>query len=118
MVEMYCVKCRAKRQVKDYDEVTTKNGKHGIRAKCPVCDAKMFKFMKKDIKGKGIFDGLNPFNSSPNDNGLFYGNNNFSQMMEDKRLERQGINPRTDINLIWDNLRNKYYDRSTRKIID
>ena len=24
MVEMYCVKCRAKRQVKDYDEVTTK----------------------------------------------------------------------------------------------
>jgi len=48
MVEMYCVKCRAKRQVKDYDEVTTKNGKHGIRAKCPVCDAKMFKFVKKN----------------------------------------------------------------------
>jgi len=41
---MYCVKCRAKRDVGDkFEVVTMKNGKKAARGVCPVCGTKMFK---------------------------------------------------------------------------
>jgi RNase P subunit RPR2 len=48
MVEMFCVKCKAKRTVPD-DQVThekTAKGRSMIRATCPVCGTKMVKFTK------------------------------------------------------------------------
>ena len=44
MATLYCVKCRAKRDVGDkYEEVTMKNGKKAVKAVCPECGTKMFK---------------------------------------------------------------------------
>jgi len=41
---MYCVKCRAKKDVgNDFQTVTMKNGKKAARANCPTCGTKMFK---------------------------------------------------------------------------
>lgn len=42
-MEAYCVKCKAKREVKDPVEVTMKNGKPAVQGTCPVCGTKMFK---------------------------------------------------------------------------
>jgi hypothetical protein len=50
---MYCVKCRAKRDVeednKDHEvaHVTMKNGKPALKAKCPVCGTGMYKIGSK-----------------------------------------------------------------------
>ena len=41
--KMYCVKCRAKRDGKDHEKVTMKNGKPATRAKCEVCGTTMFR---------------------------------------------------------------------------
>ena len=35
--EAYCVKCKAKREMKDAAAVTLKNGKPATKGKCPVC---------------------------------------------------------------------------------
>lgn len=43
MVEGYCMKCKAKREIKDPEQVTMKNGKPAIKGKCPDCGTKMFK---------------------------------------------------------------------------
>ena len=37
MVQAYCVKCKAKREMKDAVAVTLKNGKPAMKGKCPVC---------------------------------------------------------------------------------
>lgn len=37
MVQAYCVKCKAKREMKDAAAVTLKNGKPAMKGKCPVC---------------------------------------------------------------------------------
>ncbi len=37
MVQAYCVKCKAKREMKDASPVTLKNGKPATKGKCPVC---------------------------------------------------------------------------------
>ncbi len=42
-VEAYCVKCKAKRKMKDAKEVTMKNGKKAKTGPCSVCGTKMFK---------------------------------------------------------------------------
>lgn len=42
---MYCVKCRAKREGKNKEEVTMKNGKKATRAVCEVCGTKMTKIV-------------------------------------------------------------------------
>ena len=49
MVEAYCVKCKAKREMKDATEVEMK-GKGGtkrraMKGKCPVCGTTMFRIM-------------------------------------------------------------------------
>ena len=37
MVQAYCVKCKAKREMKDPVAVTLKNGKPATKGECPVC---------------------------------------------------------------------------------
>lgn len=43
MATMYCVKCRAKREVSNPEKVTMKNGKPAMKGKCPVCGTSMFR---------------------------------------------------------------------------
>ena len=41
--KMYCVKCREKRDGKDLEKVTMKNGKPATKGKCEVCGTTMFR---------------------------------------------------------------------------
>ncbi|GIW08393.1 MAG: hypothetical protein KatS3mg060_3198 [Dehalococcoidia bacterium] len=41
--EAYCVKCKAKREMKDAKQVQMKNGKPATEGTCPVCGTKMFR---------------------------------------------------------------------------
>lgn len=43
MVTGYCVKCKAKREMKDAKAVTLKNGKPAVKGVCPKCGTQMFK---------------------------------------------------------------------------
>jgi hypothetical protein len=42
----YCVKCRAKREIKNARAVTLKNGRPATQGICPVCGTKMFRIGK------------------------------------------------------------------------
>jgi len=46
-MEGYCVKCKAKREIKNPTQVTLKNGKPAIRGVCSVCGTKIFIVGKK-----------------------------------------------------------------------
>ena len=65
MAEAYCVKCKAKREMKDSKEVEM-NGKGGkkraaMKGTCPVCGTGMFKILgmkkqrNKKHSNKGVF---------------------------------------------------------------
>ena len=41
--EGYCVKCKAKRQMKGESQVTMKNGRPATKGTCSVCGTKMFR---------------------------------------------------------------------------
>ena len=45
MISMYCVKCRAKKELKEEEteKVTMKNGKPARKAKCPTCGTGLYK---------------------------------------------------------------------------
>ena len=43
----YCVKCRAKKIMKDVEEVTMKNGCLAAKGTCPDCGTRMFRFLPK-----------------------------------------------------------------------
>jgi len=45
-MEAYCVKCRAKREMKNTKAVTLKNGKPATQGVCPVCGTKIFRIGK------------------------------------------------------------------------
>ncbi len=45
MPEGYCVKCKAKKEIADAVEVTTKNGRKAIKGKCPTCGTVMYKIL-------------------------------------------------------------------------
>lgn len=45
-VEGYCVKCKAKKVMKNPKEVTMKNGRPAVNGTCPDCGTKMFKIGK------------------------------------------------------------------------
>ena len=47
MVEGYCVKCKAKRNMKDSEETVMKNGMKAARGKCPECGTGMYKILGK-----------------------------------------------------------------------
>lgn len=44
-VEAYCVKCKAKRDMKEPAEVTMANGRKAMKGTCPTCGTGMFKIM-------------------------------------------------------------------------
>jgi hypothetical protein len=43
----YCVKCKAKREMKDEQEVTMKNGRKAVKGKCPTCGTGMYSILGK-----------------------------------------------------------------------
>ncbi len=45
-MQAYCVKCRAKREMKEAKAITMKNGKPATQGICPVCGTKMFRIGK------------------------------------------------------------------------
>lgn len=46
-MQMYCVKCRAKRDANNPVNVTMKNGKAAVKGTCSVCGTGMFKIGAK-----------------------------------------------------------------------
>lgn len=46
-VEAYCVKCKAKRTMKDPKENTMANGRKAMKGTCPTCGTGMFKILGK-----------------------------------------------------------------------
>ncbi|MFA5879305.1 MAG: DUF5679 domain-containing protein [Candidatus Margulisiibacteriota bacterium] len=47
MTQGYCVKCKAKRDMKDTEEVVMKNGRKAIKGKCSTCNTGMYKILGK-----------------------------------------------------------------------
>jgi len=45
-IRAYCVKCKAKRQMKNPIAITLKNGRPAIQGICPRCGTRMFRIMK------------------------------------------------------------------------
>jgi len=39
----YCMKCRAKREMKDARAITMKNGRPATQGVCPTCGTKIFR---------------------------------------------------------------------------
>lgn len=54
MSEGYCMKCKAKRDMKSTSEVTMKNGRKAMKGECSKCSTKMFKILAGPKKGKGV----------------------------------------------------------------
>ena len=46
MTTAYCVKCRTKREIKDPQEVTLKNGRPAVKGNCPECGTNVFRIGK------------------------------------------------------------------------
>ena len=44
-MEGYCVKCKAKKEMKDTKEQTMKNGRKAMKGKCSSCGTSMFKIL-------------------------------------------------------------------------
>lgn len=44
--EAYCMKCRARREMRDPREVTTQSGRRALTGTCPECGTTMFVFIK------------------------------------------------------------------------
>ncbi len=43
MAEAYCVKCKAKKEMANAQEVTMKNGRTALQGVCPDCGTKLFR---------------------------------------------------------------------------
>ena len=41
----YCVKCKSKKEMKDTQNVTMKNGRKAMKGKCTSCGTGMYKIM-------------------------------------------------------------------------
>ena len=41
----YCVKCKAKKDIKDAAEIEMKNGRRALKGSCPTCGTGMFKIL-------------------------------------------------------------------------
>ena len=42
VAEGYCVKCKAKKEIANAQDVTMKNGRPAVQGVCPDCGTKMF----------------------------------------------------------------------------
>jgi len=40
-MEAYCVKCRAKKEIKGAHNITLKNGRPAVQGSCPTCGTKL-----------------------------------------------------------------------------
>jgi RNase P subunit RPR2 len=49
-MDAYCVKCKAKVEVKDAKEVKMKNGRPAVSGVCSKCGTKVFKIKSKNDK--------------------------------------------------------------------
>ena len=49
-MDAYCVKCKAKREIKDPKDVTMKNGRPAATGTCSKCGTKVFKIKSKSDK--------------------------------------------------------------------
>ena len=47
MAAGYCVKCKGKKEMKDEQQVTLKNGRLAVKGKCPACGTSMFRILGK-----------------------------------------------------------------------
>jgi len=47
MVQAYCVKCKAKKEMSNAQNVTMKNGRKAVKGKCPSCGTGMYRIMGK-----------------------------------------------------------------------
>jgi hypothetical protein len=47
-VEIYCVKCREQRMVRNPETVTLSNGRPAYRGSCPVCGTKVSRIRKTE----------------------------------------------------------------------
>ncbi len=45
-MQAYCMKCRAKKEMKDAKAITMKNGRPATQGVCPICGTKMFRIGK------------------------------------------------------------------------
>ncbi len=45
--EGYCVKCKAKKEMKDAKEQIMKNGRKAMKGKCTTCSTSMFRILGK-----------------------------------------------------------------------
>jgi Domain of unknown function (DUF5679) len=45
-MEAYCMKCRTKREIKNAQKVTLKNGRPATQGACPVCGTKLTRIGK------------------------------------------------------------------------
>lgn len=41
----YCVKCKQKKEVEDYETATWKNLRSAVKAKCPDCGTDMYRIL-------------------------------------------------------------------------
>ncbi len=46
-MQAYCVKCKAKKEMVEPQQVEMKNGRKAMKGKCPDCGTSMFKIMGK-----------------------------------------------------------------------
>ena len=56
-MEAYCVKCKAKKEMQNPEEVTLKNGRKALKGKCPDCGTTMCAMMSKEKAEKAIESG-------------------------------------------------------------
>ncbi|MBL6463751.1 MAG: hypothetical protein JNG53_05130 [Senegalimassilia sp.] len=52
-MEAYCVKCREKRQMKDPERKTMRNGRPMMQGVCPVCETKLTRILSAADAAKG-----------------------------------------------------------------
>jgi len=47
VAEGYCVKCKAKKEMSNSEEVVMKNKRRAMKGTCPDCGTKMFRILGK-----------------------------------------------------------------------
>ena len=46
-MEAYCVKCKAKREIQNPEQIVMKNGRKAMKGTCPQCGTGMFRILGK-----------------------------------------------------------------------
>ncbi len=91
-MEAYCMKCRTKREMKDAEAVTMKNGKPATQGVCPVCGTKMFR----------IGRSTEQVNKSGPNMRIYVGNLSYEVTEEELRQEFAAFGEVTSVTIITD----------------